>query len=415
MYRISDQQIDYILNDIGARGVEMESLQQNLLDHVCCIIENNLEENGDFESFYKKTIQTFYKDELWEIEEETLLLLTYKNYYTMKKVMITSGTFSAIVMSIGIFFKFMHWPGASACILLGILVSSLVFLPLLFTLKAKEKENNKDKLILGLSIVSGILISLAVLFKIMHWPGANLMGAIFVCAMLFLYIPLSFFTGIKNPDTKVNTIVTTLIMIMGCGLFLTLVNLRPSFTVQKKTIQSDQHMEDFYHYATEQNQITYNFSVTDSSNNKASHEKLKLTCNNLCEKIEKLKLDFIQQMEGDSSIIAVNYQDLENSGYSSNYDIPTHLMFTDNGDVRDALKTLKEDLVNFNSYISSTFEQNSSKLINLSSQKDEMGIDGSWEKTKFYNNPLLCVLRNLTQLQLDIRFIESSCIKHHCK
>ena len=43
-----------------------------------------------------------------------------------------------------------------------------------------------------------------------------------------------------------------------------------------------------------------------------------------------------------------------------------------------------------------------------------MGIDGSWEKIRFYDNPLLCVLRNLTQLQLDIRFIESSCIKHHC-
>ena len=228
MYRISDQQIDYILNDIGARGVEMESLQQNLLDHICCVIENNLEANGDFESFYKKTIQTFYKDALWEIEEETILLLTFKNYYTMKKIMIISGTFSAIVMSIGILFKFMHWPGASACIVLGIVISSLVFLPLLFTLKAKEKQSIKDKLILGLATISGILISLAILFKIMHWPGANMMGTTFVIIMLALYIPLSFFSGIKNPEAKINTIVTTIIMIMGSGLFLTLVNSKPT-------------------------------------------------------------------------------------------------------------------------------------------------------------------------------------------
>jgi hypothetical protein len=120
-------------------------------------------------------------------------------------------------------------------------------------------------------------------------------------------------------------------------------------------------------------------------------------------------------MNGDSSIREINYQDLENSGLSTNYDIPTHIMFTDNGDARIALKTLKENLINFNSYISSTYDQNSSKLINLSTQKDEMGIEGNWEKVKFYHNPLLCVLRNLTQLQLDIRFIESSCIKHHCK
>ena len=45
MYRLNDQQIDYILSDIGARGVEMESLQLNLLDHICCIVERDLEEN----------------------------------------------------------------------------------------------------------------------------------------------------------------------------------------------------------------------------------------------------------------------------------------------------------------------------------------------------------------------------------
>ena len=130
MYCLSDKQIDYILNDIGARGVEMESLQQNLVDHVCCIIEQNLEVNGDFENFYQKTIQTFYKDELWEIEEETLLLLTYKNYYTMKKIMINSGIFSAFTFFAGSIFKIMHWPGSSPLIILAMLASSFIFLPL---------------------------------------------------------------------------------------------------------------------------------------------------------------------------------------------------------------------------------------------------------------------------------------------
>ena len=51
---------------------------------------------------------------------------------------------------------------------------------------------------------------------------------IFVIIMLVLYIPLYFFSGIKNPEAKINTIVTTIIMIMGCGLFLTLVNSKPS-------------------------------------------------------------------------------------------------------------------------------------------------------------------------------------------
>ena len=156
MYRISDQQIDYILNDFRARGVEMESLQENLLDHICCIIEQELEANGDFERFYSTTIKTFYKNELKEIEEETISLLNNKNYYTMKKVMLTSGIISAVLLTMGIVLKFLHAPGASFGIVIGITLLSFVFLPLMFTLKIKEKTHSKDKTIFvkdGLKLV----------------------------------------------------------------------------------------------------------------------------------------------------------------------------------------------------------------------------------------------------------------------
>lgn len=228
MYQISDQQIDYILNDIGARGVEMESLQQNLLDHVCCIIENNLEENGDFESFYKKTIKTFYKDELWEIEEETLLLLTYKNYYTMKKIMINSGIAAATFFIIGSFFKFMHWPGAAVLILLGMTIGALVFLPLVFLFKKNETTESKAKIVLGVGVINGILFCIYSLFKVMHWPYASTLWFFTLGIFSLVFIPLYFFNGIKNPTNKVNTITTTLILIIVAGVFFLQTSLKSS-------------------------------------------------------------------------------------------------------------------------------------------------------------------------------------------
>lgn len=223
MYQLKDTHIDYILNDISARGVKMESLQQNLLDHICCIIEHDLEEQGDFENFYQMTIRTFYKDVLWEIEEETIFLLTFKNYYTMKKIMILSGIYSAAAMCLGIFFKFMHWPGASVCILLGILGSSLVFLPLLFTIKAREQHTTKEKVIIGLGTLAGILLSLSILFKVMHWPFANDMAVISLLIVGLLFLPIFFLTGIREPEKKVNTITISILVIMICGLWLTLI------------------------------------------------------------------------------------------------------------------------------------------------------------------------------------------------
>jgi len=222
MYCISEQQIEFILNDISARGVKMEDLQLNLLDHICCIIEQQLEDDGNFEQFYATTIRKFYKDELSEIEEETISLLTNKNYYVMKKIMIYSGTFAAAVLTWGIVFKYMHSPGSAVLITVGIVTASLIFLPLLFALKVKEKQNGKDKLLVGLGTLSGIAIALGILFKIQHWPGANMLSITSLGILMLIFLPIYFISGIRNPDTKVNTIVTSILMVVGCGLFFSL-------------------------------------------------------------------------------------------------------------------------------------------------------------------------------------------------
>jgi hypothetical protein len=222
MYKISDEQITFILNDIRRNGVEMKDLQLNLLDHICCIIENELEENGDFGQFYFATVKTFYKSQLSEIEQETKALLNNKYYYQMKKSMFISGAISASLITLGILFKFMHWPGAGVILVFGISLFSLIFLPLLFTTKLKEKKSLQDKSILGAGSIIAILISMAILFKIMHWPGANMMGVVSLLIMLIIYIPLYFFSGIKNQEAKANTIITSILLVAGCGLFMAL-------------------------------------------------------------------------------------------------------------------------------------------------------------------------------------------------
>ena len=62
MYHLSDQQVDHILDDISKHGIKLESLQQNLLDHICIILEETLQEGDDFEQIYQQVIKTFYKE-----------------------------------------------------------------------------------------------------------------------------------------------------------------------------------------------------------------------------------------------------------------------------------------------------------------------------------------------------------------
>ncbi len=256
MYCISDQQIDYILNDIRRNGVEMEDLQLNLLDHVCCIIEQNLKEGDDFELFYRSVITQFYKKELREIEEETINLLTFKNYYSMRKFMFVSGALSAAAFIIGSILKVLHLPGAAVILVLGFAILSFVFLPLLFILKIRETNTARDKLILGLGTCLGMLYCLAMLFKIMHWPGANIMWVSMLVIALTIFIPVYFFTGIRNPETKVNTIVSTVLLVGAFGIQLSLTNIYGKKSDTAHTyLQNEQLLEMMQHrgsYAMQQ-------------------------------------------------------------------------------------------------------------------------------------------------------------------
>ncbi len=213
----------------------MVSLQHDLLDHICCVVEQELEEDGDFGRFYESVISRFYKSELREIEEETITLLTNKHYYTMKKIMITSGGLSVVLLSAGIILKFLHLPGAAVLIVTGIFFLSFVFLPLMFTLKIKEKQEKSNRAIAVFGGISAMLISLGILFKLMHWPGANVMCTLALLIMIFVFIPVYFFAGIRNPVTKVNTMVSSIMMFTGCILILTLV--RAPHATRKEYIQ----------------------------------------------------------------------------------------------------------------------------------------------------------------------------------
>lgn len=222
MYTLNDKQIDFILDDIRARGIETEDLQYNLLDHICCIVEHELEENEDFGQFYQKIITRFFKNELSELEVETQLLLTFKHYYTMKKIMLVSGFTSALMMLSGAFFKFMHWPGANFLLLLGIVFFSLLFLPLMFTLRLKEKKDSRNKVMIVFGLIVSMGLLAGALFKLFHWPGATAIGFGSLLVLILLYVPFYLFTGLRNPETKVNTAITSILMIAGCAFLLIL-------------------------------------------------------------------------------------------------------------------------------------------------------------------------------------------------
>ena len=97
MYCLSDDQIDFISSDIRRRGIHLSGLQENLLDHICILLEQKLEKEEEFEPVYSRVIQSFYKNDLKEIEEETLFLLQYGHHWTLSRPLFFALLFTLFI------------------------------------------------------------------------------------------------------------------------------------------------------------------------------------------------------------------------------------------------------------------------------------------------------------------------------
>lgn len=406
MFVLSEQQVSFILDDIRRNGIEREELQLDLLDHICCIIENEMNPDQDFGEFYQEIIPRFFKRELGEIQEETDLLLTFKNYYTMKKVMLYSGTFAAIGVVAGSFFKIMHWPGASVLFLLSVFILSFIFLPILFLIRSKEIKIKREKIILGLATAFGILISISTLFKVMHWPGANIMWLCSLGILFFLFLPVYFFGGIRNPETKTNTIASSVLILFAGGLLFLLTNLRSSHQINYMYATTTLEIRRSYEFATAQNKQKYAQLKQDTAIN-----ELRLLCDSVCARIEKAKQSIVNNASSGQEP-KPDYERLL-SGYAGNYDLPTNILFNNKGEAKALLTGIKNDIAKLKTLAMEKFNRKDLSILNTD-DVDNPGNAGeskiSWERSKFFHVPFELVMINFTELQLKIRILESGCI-----
>jgi hypothetical protein len=367
MYHLSHKEIEFIENDIRLRGIALDDLQQNLLDHVCCIVESEMEEGQDFHVFYEDTIRRFYKNDLKEIEVETYTLLNYKNYYLMKKTMFYSGLFSVSVMTLGIWFKFMHYPGAAFLLPFGLLSSSLIFLPLLFLLKAKEVEGFRQKLAVALGGFAVVLIPTSFIFKIMHWPGTMAMIYGSALIMLLAVLPLYLANSLSNPDKKLNAVTTSLLIVFAYGLLFSMV-LGPQANRFQKMVHTQDYLRNEKLLQREQNYLaTLSAKQMDGSGRR------------IYDRCEELKAAILNSETGGKAI----------STNKGKEEVLLRYMIVDaNEDILSKQKEL-QDLV-------SAYNQSN----NFSAQK--IPLESSFLKEDLHRYPVPVALNEIIQIQMFV-------------
>ena len=230
MEYLTEKNISEITTLIKAKGVEMEELLYDLVDHVCCMIEEKMEQGKNYANALDETMNSFGNKGIRNIQEETTYLLT-KNILVMRKTMHIIGITSALLLLLGSIFKIQHWPGAGIIYVLGAASLCLVFMPLYLMVRSKEKVGKLNTITNVIGVFSAIALCFGVLFKIMHWPWANNLMNVGGFILILVFLPLYIYNSFKNKQLKTGTIVPIVISIAGFSIMFSLVKLRNSSTV----------------------------------------------------------------------------------------------------------------------------------------------------------------------------------------
>lgn len=112
MYYLSEEKVDWILNDLHTQGLNYNRLEGELLDHICCAVEHQMQENNaSFEEAYAQTIDAFGKQGILKVQKDTIKAA--KTRTISRRIAAMSTTIAAcLILFIGVVVQAQERPDA---------------------------------------------------------------------------------------------------------------------------------------------------------------------------------------------------------------------------------------------------------------------------------------------------------------
>ncbi len=219
MYLLKVDEIAKVAKDVENEGINYSHLSTDLVDHICCEIEDYMNNGISFTEAYELVKKKFNIKGLRHIQQDTLMLID-KNYRIMKNSMKTFGVLALALMAFGAMFKIMHWPMAGLMLAISFVFLICVFFPALLYVIYRDVNEKKEAIIYIVAYISGSIFIAGVLFKIMHWPFTNFILFSGMALLTYVLIPLIIIMRISKMKTNKSVFLIGLIslIVMLTGL-----------------------------------------------------------------------------------------------------------------------------------------------------------------------------------------------------
>ncbi len=87
---LTNDQITFIEWDLRQQGLTYKPLREELLDHICCVVEAEMEAGKNFHTAYQQVVKDFGEQGIKGVQVQTIHLLTHKKRM-MKRFSLTAS------------------------------------------------------------------------------------------------------------------------------------------------------------------------------------------------------------------------------------------------------------------------------------------------------------------------------------
>ena len=170
MYLLNQQELNKIRNRVALAEVQNTSLSVDLVDHICCMIEERVERGTNLKIAEEEVFREMGKVQLKSIEIETKLLTQKK--YTMKKRTKIIGFIAFILLITGFTLNMFHLQGAGVVWGIGVLTAAFGFF--LFSLidRFSYEKSSLMKVSAVIGYIGSALLIVGLGLVLLKWPVA---------------------------------------------------------------------------------------------------------------------------------------------------------------------------------------------------------------------------------------------------
>jgi hypothetical protein len=201
MNELSVADIGLIIKEVRRHQITFSHLCDDLIDHICCEVEFEMQHGLTFEKAYRKVKEKIGIRGLNKIQEETLYAVDTK-YRKMKNTMKITGIAGTVLLGFAALFKILHLPWAGITLVTGAFLLVAFFMPSSMIVLWRESRSRKRLFLFVSAFLAGTLFIVGVLFKTQHWPGSGWIISLAMFSAGLLFLPALLVQKLQDADSR---------------------------------------------------------------------------------------------------------------------------------------------------------------------------------------------------------------------